>query len=108
MYRSGLFDETRMRGIPSAGLRFAELGMLRGSYSFNLFDMFRLAAYVDHARGRTPDVPAWQPATGIGVEVNFGGPKTTMLKFGVGKGFLPAIYQGSGSFVFEFLVFKPL
>ena len=108
MYRSGLFDETRMRGIPSAGLRFAELGMFRGSYSFNLFDKFRLAAYLDHARGRTPDVADWQPATGIGVEVNFGGPKTTMLKIGVGKGFLPAIYRGTGSVVVEFLVFKPL
>ena len=27
MYRFGLFDETRMRGIPSAGVRFSELGM---------------------------------------------------------------------------------
>lgn len=108
MYRSGLFDETRMRGIPSAGLRFAELGMLRASYSFNLFDAFRLAAYVDHARGRTPDVPTWEPATGIGVEVNFGGPKMTMLKIGVGKGFLPPMYRGSGSLVVDFLVFKPL
>ena len=29
MYRFGLFDQTRMRGIPSAGVRFSELGMVR-------------------------------------------------------------------------------
>jgi hypothetical protein len=108
MYRSGLFDETRMRGVPSAGIRFSELALLRASYSFNLFDRFRLSAYVDHANGRTPDVSAWQPTTGVGFEVNFAGPKTTMLKIGVGKGFLPPIYRGSGSVVVEFMVFKPL
>ncbi len=31
-----------------------------------------------------------------------------MLKVGVGKGFLPSIYRGSGSFVFEFMLFKPI
>jgi hypothetical protein len=108
MYRSGLFDETRMRGVPSAGIRFSDLAMLRASYSLNLFEMFRLAAYVDHAEGRTPLGPSWQPTTGIGFEVNFRGPRTTMLKVGVGKGFLPSIYRGSGSFVLDFMVFKPL
>jgi hypothetical protein len=108
MYRFGLFDETRMRGIPTAGVRFSELGMARASYSFNLFDLYRLALYVDHATGRTPGSADWQPTTGIGFEANFRGPKTTMLKLGVGKGFLPALYRGSGSLVVEFMVFKPL
>ena len=108
MYRSGLFDDTRMRGVPSAGIRFSELGMLRASYSFNMFDMFRLAAYVDHARGRTPVEPSWQPTTGVGFELNFRGPRTTMLKIGVGKGFLPPIYRGTGSVVLDFMVFKPI
>jgi hypothetical protein len=108
MYRFGLFDETRMRGIPTAGVRFSELGMARASYSFNLFDLYRLGLYVDHATGRTPTSPDWQSTTGIGFEANFRGPKTTMLKLGVGKGFLPALYRGSGSLVVEFMVFKPL
>lgn len=108
MYRFGLFDETRMRGIPSAGVRFSELWMARVSYSFNLFDLYRLALYTDHAWGRTPAAREWQPTTGIGFEANFRGPKTTMLKLGVGKGFLPALYRGSGSLVVEFMVFKPI
>ena len=108
MYRFGLFDESRMRGIPTAGVRFSELGMLRASYSFNMFDLYRLALYVDHARGRTPDDSSWAPTTGVGAEVNFRGPKTTMIKFGIGRGFLPQIYKGSGSLVVELMVFKPI
>jgi hypothetical protein len=108
MYRFGVFDPTRMRGIPSAGVRFSEVGMLRASYSFNLLNRYRLALYADHAWGRTPDDRNWMPTTGIGFEANVPGPKMTMLKVGVGKGFLPSIYKGSGSFVFEFMLFKPI
>jgi hypothetical protein len=108
MYRFGLFDETRMRGVPSAGVRFSELGMVRAAYSFNAFNLYRLAFYVDHAEGRTPTERTWAPTTGVGTEVNFPGPRGTMLKLGVGKGFLPQIYRGSGSVVVEFMVFKPI
>lgn len=108
MYRSGLFDATRMRGVPSAGLRFSELGLIRAAYAFNLLNLYRLVIYVDHARGRTPGASTWQPTTGTGFELNFRGPKTTMLKLGVGKGVLPRIYRGSGSLVVEFMVFKPI
>ena len=45
--------QTRMHGVPSA-VRFGELGMFRGSYSFNLFDQYRLDLFVDHANGRDP------------------------------------------------------
>ena len=41
-YQFGLFDDNRVHGVPSAGVRFGELGMFRGSYSFNLFDQYRL------------------------------------------------------------------
>jgi hypothetical protein len=108
MYRFGLFDETRMRGVPTAGVRFAEVGMLRAAYSFNVLNLYRFAFYVDHAEGRAPSLGTWQPMTGIGTEVNFPGPKMTMLKVGVGKGFLPTMYKGSGSLVIEIMVFKPI
>jgi len=108
MYRFGLFDPTRMRGIPSAGVRFSEVAMVRASYSFNLLNRYRLALYADHAWGRTPEEKSFNPTTGIGFEANFPGPKTTMMKLGVGKGFLPAMYKGSGSFVVEFMLFKPI
>jgi hypothetical protein len=108
MYRFGLFDETRMRGVPSAGVRFAELGMFRASYAFNLLNIYRLALYADQAWGRTPGQHAWVPTTGVGFEASFPGPRTTMMKLGVGKGFLPRMYRGSGSLVVEFMLFKPI
>jgi hypothetical protein len=108
MYRFGLFDETRMRGVPSAGVRFADLAMFRASYSFNLFNLYRLGLYADQAWGRTPGQRSWASTTGVGFEANFPGPKTTMMKLGIGKGFLPEMYRGSGSVVVEFMLFKPI
>ena len=65
MYQFGLFDATRMHGVPSA-VRFAELGMFRGSYSFNLFDQYRLDLFVDHAdAGAMPQGDnVWRQVTG--------------------------------------------
>lgn len=108
MYRFGLFDETRVRGVPSAGIRFSEVGIVRAGYSFNLLNLYRLAAYVDYAEGRTPTQVTWVPTAGVGTELNFPGPKTTLVKVGVGKGFLPEMYKGSGSWVVELMVFKPI
>jgi len=82
--------------------------MVRASYSFNALNLYRLAFYLDHAHGRTPTESTWVGTTGIGVEVNFPGPKITMWKLGIGKGFLPEMYKGSGSLVVELLVLKPI
>ena len=35
-YQFGMFDDTRIHGVPASGVRFDELAMARGSYSFNL------------------------------------------------------------------------
>lgn len=108
MYRFGLFDETRMRGVPSAGVRFSEMVMQRAQYSFNLLDLYRLDLFYDHAWGRTDERAAWSRTTGIGTEVSLRGPAGTMMKVGVGKGYLPRAYSGSGSWVVELTVLKPL
>src|SRR6185295_19884481 len=66
MYQFGLFDPARMHGVPSA-VRFAELAMLRGSYSFNLFNQYRVDLFVDHAQGRGSEAfDRWTPVTGVG------------------------------------------
>jgi len=51
MYQFGMFDPTRMHGVPSA-VRFSDLAMFRGSYSFNLLEVYRFDVFVEHARGR--------------------------------------------------------
>ena len=108
MYQFGLFDATRMHGVPSA-VRFGELAMLRGSYSFNLFDQYRFDLFLDHAIGRAADISnQWMNVTGVGLGLNLRAPRNTILRVDIGKGFLPDIYRGAGSTVVQILLLKPL
>ena len=108
MYQFGLFDPTRVRGVPSA-VRFSEIGMVRGSYSFNLFEQYRFDLFVDHATGRDPRLDAmWQQVTGTGIRLSLRAPRSTILQLDLGKSFLPANYNGAGSTVVQILLLKPL
>ena len=51
-YQFGMFDDTRIHGVPASGARFEELGMMRGSYSFNIFEQYRLDLFLEQAWGR--------------------------------------------------------
>ncbi len=94
-YQFGMFDDTRIHGVPASGARFEELAMVRGSYSFNIFEQYRLDLFLEQAWGRDPALDAaWQPITGIGVAVNLRAPWSTILRVDVGKSFLPERYQG--------------
>lgn len=109
MYQFGFFDDNRIHGVPSSGVRFAELGMFRGSYSFNLFDQYRLDLFFDQAYGRNPRVDArFRAVTGLGVGFNVRGPWSTLLRGDFGKSILPPEYRKPGSVVFQFQVLKPL
>ena len=108
-YQFGMFDDTRIHGVPASGARFEELGMMRGSYSFNIFEQYRLDVFLEQAWGRDRALdPAWQPMTGIGAAVNLRAPWNTILRVDVGKSFLPERYQGIGSATLEILFLKPL
>lgn len=108
-YQFGLFDENRMHGVPSSGVRFSELAMVRGQYSFNLFDQYRLDLFLDQALGRAPERGKdWQNITGTGISVNLRGPWHTMIRADFGKSFLPDLYAGSGTFTAQIMVLKPL
>jgi hypothetical protein len=108
-YQFGLFDDTRMHGVPSAGVRFGELVMARGSYSFNVFDQYRLELFLDHARGRASHATGnWDPLTGTGVSFTMRAPFRTLLRGDLGKSFLPESSRGTGSIVAQVLVLKPL
>jgi hypothetical protein len=107
MYRFGLFDDTKIHGVPSA-VRLSELAMARGSYAFNLFDQYRIEVSLDRATGRDMTSGGWQTLTGVGVGVNLRGPRNTILRADVGKSFLPAVYRGSGSYRIQFMLLKPL
>jgi hypothetical protein len=109
MYQFGLFDELRMHGVPSSGVKFPELVLARGSYSFNLFGVYRLDLFVDHARGREPnDRTVWRPITGTGAAITLKAPWNTIFTADVGKSFMPDVYKAAGSLVMQFVILKPL
>jgi len=108
-YQFGLFDDTRIHGVPGSGVRFDDLGMARGSYSFNIFEQYRLDLFLDQAWGRDRSAEnQWQPLTGLGAAVNLRAPFNTILRADVGKSFLPARYDQVGSLVFQVMILKPL
>jgi hypothetical protein len=108
MYQFGLFDEVRMHGVPTAGVRFPELVLLRGSYSFNVFRLYRLDLFLDQAFGRDPvERSTWRRITGTGVSVTLKSPWNTMFSADVGKSFLPDIYRHAGSVVVQLMLLKP-
>lgn len=108
-YQFGMFDDTRIHGVPASGVRFGELAMVRGSYSLNVFDIYRLDLFLEQAWGRErSSVPDWQPILGTGVAVNFRTPWNTILRADFGKSFLPELYRGVGSSTLQVLLLKPL
>lgn len=108
-YQFGLFDEHRLHGVPSSGVRFSELAMARASYAFNLLDQYRAEVSFDQAFGRDRLVAHdWQRITGIGVGLVLRGPRKTIVKADIGKSMLPARYRRPGSVVVQVQVLKPL
>jgi hypothetical protein len=108
-YQFGLFDDTRIHGVPASGVRYGELAMVRGSYSLNVLEQYRLDLYLDRAWGRDdPGHGAWDPVTGLGAAVNVRAPWNTILRADFGKSFLPARYGSLGSTVFQILLLKPM
>jgi hypothetical protein len=82
---------------------------VRGSYSLNVFEQYRLDVFIDQGWGRDLELdPAWRPITGIGAAVNFRGPRSTIVRAELGKAVLPVQYQGLGSTTLQILELKPL
>jgi len=104
-----LFDETRVRGVPSTAVRFAELMLARASYSFNVFDQFRVELFYDQGWGDDPGQGLERVRfSGLGLGLNLRGPRHTIIRLDVGKGFLPEALRGAGTVVMQFLILKPL
>ncbi|MEO8522910.1 MAG: hypothetical protein ABI603_16205, partial [Acidobacteriota bacterium] len=108
-YQFGLFDDTRIHGVPASGLRFDELAMVRSSYTFNIFEQYRIDLFLERAVGRDRDIGrAWQSLTGTGIALNVRAPFGTILRADVGHSLLPARYRGIGSTVVQIMFLKPL
>jgi hypothetical protein len=108
MYQFGLFDDTRVHGVPSSGVRFGELAMARGSYSFNVLEQYRIDVFLERAFGRDTRQDEWQKLTGTGLGLNLRAPWSTILRAEIGKSFLPPSREATGSTVVQILLLKPL
>lgn len=109
MYQFGLFDDTRIHGVPASGVRFGELAMARGAYSLNIFEQYRLDLFLERAWGRDRSIDAgWQPITGLGIAVSFRAPRSTILRVDFGRSLLPDRYRTIGSYNLQILLLKPL
>jgi hypothetical protein len=108
-YQFGLFDDTRIHGVPASGVRFGELTMVRGSYSLNIFEQYRLDLFMDQAWGRDdPGHGLWDPISGFGIAVNVRAPWNTILRADFGKSVLPSRYGGLGSTTLQIMLLKPM
>jgi hypothetical protein len=109
-YQFGLFDDTKIHGVPAAGVRYDELAMVRGSYSFNAFEQYRFDVFVDRGWGRLRGTGGtdWEGITGIGGAFNLRAPWSTILRAEIGKSFLASRYRENGSVVAQILFLKPL
>lgn len=108
-YQFGLFDDTRIHGVPASGIRFDDLRIGRAAYSFNLFDQYRFDLFLDQGWGRDRSrTTQWRPLTGLGIAFNVRAPWSTILRADVGKSFLPSEYRGQGSATAQIMLMKPL
>jgi hypothetical protein len=108
-YQFGLFDDTRIHGVPASGVRYGEVTMVRGAYSFNVLEQYRFDLFLDRAWGRDEaGHGTWDPITGFGFAVNLRAPWNTILRADFGKGFLPERYGQLGSTTLQILLLKPL
>ena len=95
---SGMFDDTRIHGVPASGVRFGELAMARGSYSFNIFEQYRLDLFLEQAWGRDDRDrrAAGSRLPGSASRSTSGRRWNTILRADVGKSLLPAGTGRSG------------
>lgn len=108
-YQFGMFEDTRIHGVPSSGVRYGELAMARTAYSINIFEQYRLDLFLEHAWGREDaGRGVWDGIPAIGVAVNVRAPWDTMLRVDAGKSWLPSRFDRLGSATLQVMLLKPL
>jgi hypothetical protein len=108
-YQFGMFEDTRIHGVPSSGVRYAELAMVRSSWSVNIFQQYRVDLFLEHAWGREDAGRGpWNRIPAVGAAINVRAPWDTMLRVDAGKSWLPGRFDRLGSATLQVMLLKPL
>jgi hypothetical protein len=89
-------------------VRFGELALVRGSYSVNLLNQYRIDVFLEHGWGRDDRIEDWQNVPGVGGAFNLPGPWNTIIRADVGHSWLPERYSTLGTTVVQVMLLKPL
>jgi hypothetical protein len=75
----------RVRGLSGSGVRFDRGGIARAQYAFNIADVLRFSASLDHARVKNSLISdEYQNFTGFGLSGTLMGPWRTLIQFDLG------------------------
>ncbi len=103
----GFLSGDRLRGFGGSGIRYDHGLLAQVKYSFNISDVVRFDAVLDHARVHDPRIaPGMTDHTGVGVAASFLGPWETILRFDVGYALRSDLDPVEGDVEAMFLVLK--
>jgi hypothetical protein len=101
------FFGNRVRGFSGSGVRYDRGGIARAQYAFNLADVVRFEASLDHAYVRDGLTSAdFHRFTGFGISGNTMGPWETLLQFDIGVALQSAFERLRGGTEFQIGLLK--
>jgi hypothetical protein len=104
-FRFGFLGGTRLRGFGGSGLRYDRGTLAKVQYSFNIREVIRFDAAVDHGRIVELGRDDTSAHTGIGLAANFLGPWSTLVRLDVGYALASDLdpVEGDMEFLLAFL-----
>ncbi|MDQ7006000.1 MAG: sigma-E factor regulatory protein RseB domain-containing protein [Acidobacteriota bacterium] len=103
----GFFGTSRVRGFGGSGIRYDRGAQAQIQYSFNLGDVIRFDAVVDHARVRDRTLSAeMTDHTGVGIAANFVGPWRTLWRLDYGYSLKSDLEAAEGQSEFMLVVLR--
>lgn len=103
----GFFGSDRVRGFGGSGIRYDRGWLGQFQYSFNIQDVIRFDAVIDHARVHDIDLSdGYTSHTGVGIAANFVGPWRTLWRADVGYALKSDLKPVEGQTEFSLVVLR--
>ena len=103
----GFFGTSRVRGFGGSGIRYDRGAQAQFQYSFNLGDVIRFDALLDHARIHDATLSdGMTQHTGLGIAANFVGPWRTLWRLDYGRALKSDLKAAEGQSEFMLVVLR--